>query len=129
MWWDLCAPGRARAGDRRERPDRVRGGEVCPILDVLVITWLGATKPRGLVAPHTITQILLCLGRTFYTLRHSLTHLSPVLLSSVSKERCSLGAHPAFTYGLGLLLGPDIEFDIRANVQSNAPTTLPAQHG
>ena len=25
-WWDSCAPGRARAGDRRERPDRVRGG-------------------------------------------------------------------------------------------------------
>ena len=26
MWWVSCAPCWGRAGDRRERPDRVRGG-------------------------------------------------------------------------------------------------------
>ena len=120
VWWDSCAPGRARAGDRRERPDRVRGGELCPILDVLVLRhgWLQANPGvclQGSVHSHSTETDLthyirtLTLKSGFYSLQSlrrgapwEPTQRSPTVLVS-------------FVWVL-----TDIQFDIRSNVQSNA---------
>ena len=60
LWWDSCAPGRARVGDRRMRPDRVRGGELVSILDALVLVHGWAQANPKVCLHHTQSHKSYC---------------------------------------------------------------------